>query len=93
MTRLKLGAIADDKPVRVTHDLPPTVHRDLVAYAEALARETGATVEPVKLIAPMLERFMATDRAFSRARRTLPVGSAKASGASHDARPSEDEPS
>ncbi len=69
MTRLKLGAIADDKPVRVTHDLPPAVHRDLVAYAEALARETGATVEPVKLIAPMLERFMATDRAFAVARR------------------------
>ena len=69
MTRLKLGAIADDKPVRVTYDLPPTVHRDLVAYAEALAHETGAAVEPVKLIAPMLERFMATDRAFAAARR------------------------
>ena len=69
MTRLKLGAIADDKPVRVTHDLPPTVHRDLVAYAEALARETGAAVEPVKLIAPMLERFMATDRGFAAVRR------------------------
>lgn len=75
MTRLKLGAIADDKPVRVTHDLPPAVHRDLVVYAEALARETGATVEPVKLIAPMLERFMATDRAFAAARRRRPTPS------------------
>ena len=73
MSKLKLGAVADDKPVRVTHDLPPNVHRDLVAYAEALARETGAVVEPVKLIAPMLERFMATDRAFSKARRTSPA--------------------
>ena len=62
MSKLKLGAIADDKPVRVTHDLPPVVHRDLVAYAEALARETGAVVEPVKLIAPMLERFMDRSR-------------------------------
>ena len=79
MTRLKLGAIADDKPVRVTHDLPPTVHRDLVAYAEALARETGAAVEPVKLIAPMLERFMATDREFARRRRpALPPATADA---------------
>lgn len=69
MARLKLGVIADDKPVRVTHDLPPTVHRDLVAYAEVLARETGAAVEPVKLIAPMLQRFMSTDRAFAAARR------------------------
>ncbi len=76
MTRLKLGAIADDKPVRVTHDLPPTVHRDLVAYAEVLARETGAAVEPVKLIAPMLERFMSTDRAFAAARRRRQTPSA-----------------
>ena len=85
MSKLKLGVIADEKPVRVTHDLPPAVHRDLVAYAEALARETGAFLEPVKLIAPMLERFMATDRAFSKARRTLPAAPATAMGASHGA--------
>ena len=82
MSKLKLGPITDDKPIRVTHDLPPAVHRDLVAYAEALARETGAVVEPVKLIAPMLERFMATDRAFSKARRTLPAAPATATGVS-----------
>ena len=92
MSKLKLGAIADDKPVRVTHDLPPAVHRDLVAYAEALARETGAVVEPVKLIAPMLERFMATDRAFSKARRTLPVTPATTKGASSGARQPAGEP-
>jgi len=46
------------------------VHRDLVAYAEVLGRETGQPVgEPAKLIAPMVERFMATDRAFAKARR------------------------
>ena len=82
MSKLKLGAIADDKPVRVTHDLPTAVHRDLVAYAEALARETGTVLEPVKLIAPMLVRFMATDRAFSKARRTLPAAPATTTGVS-----------
>ena len=41
MSKLKLGAIADDKPIRVTHDLPPAVHRDLVAYAEIRGRDTG----------------------------------------------------
>ncbi len=76
MSKLKLGAIADDKPVRVTHDLPPAVHRDLLAYAEALARETGTVLEPVKLIAPMLERFMSTDRAFAAARRRRQTPSA-----------------
>jgi len=71
MSKLKLNAIEDDKPVRLTIDLPATVHRDLVVYAEALGQGTGkATVEPVKLIPPMLARFMATDRAFAKLRRT-----------------------
>lgn len=70
MTKLKLGAIADDKPVKVTVELPAPLHSDLVAYAEVLAQETGQPVtDPVKLIAPMIQRFIATDRAFARARR------------------------
>ena len=70
MAKLKLGPLPDDKPVRVTVDLPAALQRDLVAYAEVLGRETGQSVrEPVKLIAPMLQRFMATDRGFAKARR------------------------
>ena len=70
MTKLKLGAIEDDKPVKLTVELPATVHRSLVAYAEAIGREVGqGAPEPAKLIAPMIERFMATDRAFGKARR------------------------
>lgn len=69
MAKLKLGALEDDKPVRVTVDLPAALHRDLTVYAEVLSRETGQATEPVKLIAPMLARFMATDRAFAKARR------------------------
>ena len=40
MAKLKLGAIEERKPVRLTIELPAPVHRDLVAYAEVLARET-----------------------------------------------------
>jgi hypothetical protein len=70
MTKLKLGPLVDDKPVKLNVELPASIHRDLVAYAEQLARTTGtAPIEPVKLIAPMLERFMATDRVFAKARR------------------------
>jgi hypothetical protein len=70
MAKLKLRAIEEDKPIKVTHELPASVHRDLAAYAEILARETGKQIsDPVKLIAPMLARFMATDRNFSKARR------------------------
>ncbi|MGF7008653.1 hypothetical protein J2X50_004201 [Aminobacter sp. BE322] len=36
MTKLKLGAIPDDKPVKVTLELPATLHRDLVHYADYL---------------------------------------------------------
>ena len=70
MAKLKLGPLPDDKPVKVTVELPAPLHRDLIAYAEVLARETGQTVaDPMKLIVPMLERFIATDRAFVKLRR------------------------
>lgn len=70
MTKLKLGPLVDDRPVKVTVELPGPLHRDLLAYAEVLARETSQPVsDPVKLIVPMLERFMATDRGFARSRK------------------------
>jgi|TARA_E500000305_G_scaffold105549_1_gene103098 hypothetical protein len=70
MTKLKLGPLVDDKPVKLTVELPASVHRDLTAYAAALAAETGGDpVPPEKLVAPMLERFMATDRGFAKHRR------------------------
>jgi hypothetical protein len=70
MAKLKLGKIPDHKPVRLTIELPAAIHSDLVAYANALGRETGqSAVEPAKLIGPMLARFMATDRVFAKLRR------------------------
>jgi hypothetical protein len=72
MPKLKLGPILDDRPVKLTVELPADLHRDLVAYAEALARETGQQVEPTKLVAPMLARFLASDRGFRSARRPAP---------------------
>jgi len=70
MTKLKLGAIVDDKPIKLTIELPALLHRELVAYTEVLARETGQPVaDPAKLIAPMVQRFIATDRGFAKARR------------------------
>lgn len=69
MPKLKIGTILDDRPVKLSIELPAQVNRDLIAYADVLARETGQTIEPTKLIAPMLTRFMSTDRAFARSRR------------------------
>ena len=81
MAKLKLGAIADDKPVKLTVELPAAVHRDLVAYADALSRETGQPInQPTRLIAPILARFIASDRAFAKMRNVrkpqAPVGAA-----------------
>jgi hypothetical protein len=68
MEKLKLS-VPDDKPVKLSVELPAAIHRDLVAYAEVLGRMSGQSVEPAKLVAPMLARFMSTDRGFLRARR------------------------
>lgn len=70
MTRLSLADLADEKPVRLSVELPARLHRELVAYAVALndgdAKNAPA---PERLIPPMIERFIANDRSFSRARR------------------------
>src|SRR3546814_10374513 len=70
MSKLKLGPIDDDKPVKLTLELPASVHRDLIAYARVHAAQTALSqplpVQP--LIAPMLDRFMATGPGFCRNR-------------------------
>lgn len=71
MTKLKLGPIEDDKSVKITLELPAALHRDLVAYAEILNRGSGqAALDPVRLIVPMLARFIAMDRGFARGQQT-----------------------
>jgi hypothetical protein len=71
MTKLKLSAIEDDKPAKLSIELPAAVHRNLIAYAEAIGRENGQPApDPAKIAVAMIERFMATDRAFARTRRS-----------------------
>jgi hypothetical protein len=78
MARLKLGAITEEKPVKLTVELSAKIHRDLMDYAEILGRETGHPVsDAAKLIGPMLARFMATDRAFLKSRRSLHTADAR----------------
>ena len=50
VSKLKIGTILDDKPVKLAIELPAHVNRDLIAYAEVLGREKGQTIEPAKLI-------------------------------------------
>jgi hypothetical protein len=71
MTRLKLADLADEKPVKLTVELSSRLHRELLAYGLAInggvARDAPT---PERLIPPMIERFIATDRSFGKARRS-----------------------
>ncbi|PZU69314.1 DUF2274 domain-containing protein [Sphingobium sp.] len=70
MGKLRLSSIIDEKPIKLTLEIPALLHRDLIAYAEVLADQTGQSItDPAKLIAPMVQRFIATDRGFAAARR------------------------
>jgi hypothetical protein len=70
MTRLRLSDINDGKPVRLTIEISARLHRRLVEYGIVLnGGETSNAPEPAALVGPMLERFIASDRAFARARR------------------------
>ncbi|WP_336966572.1 DUF2274 domain-containing protein [Sphingobium aquiterrae] len=69
MTKLKLGPLTDEKPVKLMVEMPATLHADLALYGKLLADGTDA-IEPARLIVPMLQRFIATDRGFAKARRS-----------------------
>ncbi len=70
MTRLRLSDIKGERPVKLTIEISARLYRDLATYATILngGGAEGAP-EPAELIAPMLERFIAGDRDFRRARR------------------------
>ena len=75
MTRLKLADLADEKPVRLNVELSARLHRELVAYSIALNEgEAKGAPTPERLIPPMIERFIATDRGFAKARRLSQTG-------------------
>lgn len=71
MSKLRLGPIVDEKPVKLTIELPSSLHRELVEYAAVHARTNGLSepLSPEKIAVPMIERFIATDRGFAAARR------------------------
>lgn len=91
MATLKLGPLTDDKPIKVTVELPAALHRDLAAYATLLAQEAGEhphPADPVRLIVPMLQRFIATDRAFAKAKNRTAGVPSSAEPVAGDAAPS-----
>lgn len=70
MTRLKLADLADEKPVRLTVEVSARLHRELLAYGAVLNDgEAKGAPAPERLIPPMIERFISSDRSFTKTRR------------------------
>lgn len=71
MSRLRLGPIVEEKPVKLSVEISGALMRDLKDYSAVHARLNGLS-EPVpieKLIPPIVERFIAGDREFTKQRR------------------------
>lgn len=71
MTKLRLGPIAEEKPVKLTFELSGALMRELQDYARVHAKLTGleSALPPERLILPMIERLIASDREFGKQRR------------------------
>ena len=71
MTKLRLGPIVEEKPVKLTLELSGALMQNLHDYAAVHAKLTGlvAALPPEKLIPAMIDRFIASDREFSKQRR------------------------
>ncbi len=75
MTRLKLADLADEKPVRLTIEVSARLHRELFAYAAVLnGGDAKGAPAPERLIPPMIDRFIATDRSYAKLRRAAQPG-------------------
>lgn len=75
MTRLTLADLADEKPIRLTVEVSARLHRELLAYAAVLnGGDAKGAPPPERLIPPMIERFIATDRSYAKSRRSSQPG-------------------
>ena len=76
MTRISLADIADEKPVRLTIEIPARLHRELMSYCAALgAGQNGALPPPERVVPAMVEKFIATDRSYARQRKGAKIRS------------------
>ena len=71
MTKLRLSPLLNGKPIKVTIELPEKLYRDLTAYRDLLAKQSGEDpAKPETLIAPMLTQFIKSDRVFTKLKKT-----------------------
>ncbi len=80
MAKLKLGPLPEDKPVRLTIVVSAELAALLRAYAEAVGSGNTKPITVERIVPPILERFIRTDRAFMRTRRHVAHSTARSSG-------------
>ncbi|WP_370237589.1 MULTISPECIES: DUF2274 domain-containing protein [Henriciella] len=68
---LRLDRLPDRTPVRMSLSVDPDLASALSDYAELYRQTYGAEEKPETLIPAMIERFLASDAGFKRARRAL----------------------
>ena len=68
---LKIGPVIERASVKLGVSLAPDVHDALADYALIHAREHGRELPLPELAALMIERFLKSDAAFRRARKSL----------------------
>nr|WP_206245549.1 DUF2274 domain-containing protein [Novosphingobium terrae] len=71
MAELKLGKLPERVPVKLTISVTPDLHRVLTDYAAIYNQSYGREEPLVELVPHMLAVFLASDRAFAKARGTL----------------------
>ena len=71
-TKLKIGPLPDQTPVKLNIALSPGLEADLKDYATVYRRAYGKEAKVADLIPNMLATFLASDGGFKRARKQLP---------------------
>jgi len=72
MIDLKLAKLPDRTPIKLAITVTPDLKRALDDYAAVYREAYGAEEAIVELIPQMLTTFLQSDRAFAKARATLP---------------------
>lgn len=72
---LKLAKLPDRTPIKIAFTVTPDLARALGDYTVIYNRAYGGKAEIADLIPAMLEAFLASDRAFAKARKDGEAGS------------------
>lgn len=72
MNKLRLSPIVSEKPIKIVIEMSAVLYHDLKIYAELLSKDGNSeTIAPSKLIVPMIEKFIKSDKIFKKLKNSL----------------------